>query len=75
MATILFGFTLAASAVRDLTIINSSSGEFHFAVAFDSRMAFIDQQVGLDSLMYSTRAIQIAVPFGAHPQIILSQGN
>ena len=75
LSTIIWGFSPAVSAIKDLTVINSSNTEFHFAVNFDNKFSGLNRQIGSDSLLYLNRAVQIAVPAGATPVLTNALGS
>jgi len=72
--TVLLGVSPALSVLKSITVIRSSASEFHFVVQFVNASSKLKEQVGPDSLLYVTRAVQVGVPEGARARIVLAQG-
>lgn len=75
LSTVLLGVASAFSSIKGLSILNSTNSEFHFVLRFDAGSSILNQQIGSDSLLYISRSIQIGVPEGATPRIMMAQGS
>ncbi len=75
VSSILLGFSTSFSAHRDLSVISSSVTGFHFIVSFVDGALDLNQQLGADSLLYLSKAIQIGIPNGATPRLVSAQGK
>jgi len=52
------------AALNDITVLSSTSEEFHFVMNFDGGLDKLNKFVGADSLLYLSKAVQIGVPHG-----------
>ena len=75
LAVILTGYSLSVAALNDMTVLNSTSEEFHFVMHFDGGLDKLNKFVGQDSLLYISKAVQIGVPYGATARLAAVSGT
>ena len=69
------GYSLSIAALNDLTVLSSTSEEFHFVIHFDGGLDKLRKYVGEDSLLYLSKAVQIGVPYGATARLAAENGT
>ncbi|MEE8405431.1 MAG: type IX secretion system sortase PorU, partial [candidate division Zixibacteria bacterium] len=75
LAAILLGYSISIAAPNDMTVLSSTSEEFHFVMHFDGGLGKLNKFVGEDSLLYLSRAVQIGVPYGATARLAVASGT
>ncbi len=75
LAAMLLGFSLSIAAPNNITVLSSSSEEFHFVIHFGGGLDRLNKIVGQDSLLYLSRAVQIGVPYGATTRLAAVNGT
>ena len=75
LAAMLLGFSLSIAAPNNITVLTSTSEEFHFVMHLDGGLDRLNKFIGQDSLLYLNRAVQIGIPYRATVRLAAVNGT